>query len=333
MKPVLVKRNEQVTRILGMIRDLHRVDGMDIYELADKYGTVTRTVRRDLQAIEQLGLPLVEEESPDGKRKRWRVAAGDKLAKLTDLFEVSHYLALRVAMDGPVARQSTLFATLEDLSDKVADALGAADHAVLVAIEKSFHSYEKFTYAEAPKELFWPLVSAIAEQRLCRVVYRAARADAKDKAIRLLPLKLFVFQGATYLHAHVPKHDKVIVLNLQRMKSIRPTGETARPPAGYKPEKLEASAFGVFVGDDPVRFRLRFAPDVAPFIRERRWHSTQKLKPLDDGRLELTFSCVDSPEVKNWIASWRHEVEVLEPASLRAELAALGHVLVERYAR
>ena len=51
MKPVLVNRNEQVARILGIVRDLHRTDGMDIYEIAEKYGTVTRTVRRDLARI------------------------------------------------------------------------------------------------------------------------------------------------------------------------------------------------------------------------------------------------------------------------------------------
>lgn len=332
MKPVLVaKRNEQVTRIIGMIRDLHRTDGMDIYEIADKYGTVTRTVRRDLEAIQSIGVPLVEEVAPDGKRKRWRVAYEDKLAKLADLFEVGHYLALRVAMDGPVAKRSALFATLEDLSDKVADALGEGERALLQSIERAFHSYDKFAYEETPRELFWPLIVAISESRVCRVVYRAARADAKDKEIRLLPLKLFSYGGATYLHAFVPKHDSVIVLHLHRMKSMRPTADVMKAPAGYRAQSLEDSAFGVFIGD-PVRFKLRFASSVATFVRERRWHSSQRLRALDDGGVELTFSCADSPEVKNWIASWRADVEVIEPSSLRAEMAALGRALAERYA-
>src|SRR6185503_5933075 len=137
--------------------------------------------------------------------------------------EVSHYLALRLAMDGPVAKQSSLFAVLEDLSDKVAEFLGAADRARLLAIEKAFHSYEKFVYLQTPKELFWPIISAITERHICRAVYRAARARAKSKELRILPLKIFVYQGASYIHALELKHEKVITLNLQRMESIRPT--------------------------------------------------------------------------------------------------------------
>src|SRR5437660_56054 len=62
MKAVLPSssRNEQVNRILAIVRDLHRTGGMDIYEIAEKYGTVTRTVRRDLECIQSIGIPLVE---------------------------------------------------------------------------------------------------------------------------------------------------------------------------------------------------------------------------------------------------------------------------------
>lgn len=324
-------RNEQVNRILAIVRDLHRTGGMDIYEIAEKYGTVTRTVRRDLECIQSIGIPLVEELAEDGKRKRWQIAYQDKLAKLADLLEVSHYLALRMAMDAPVAKKSTLFAALEDLSDRVADALGAADRQRLKAIERAFYSYEKFAYEETPRELFWPIITAISEHQICKAVYRAARPGQKEKEIRLLPLKIFAFQGAMYLHAFVYKHDNVITLNLQRMISIRATGEKGVPPASYRPEKLEETAFGVFVGTTQTKFRLRFSAEIAPFIRERRWHTTQRLRDLDEGRLELAFTCADSPELKNWVASWREGVEVLEPASLRAEFAALGRELAKRY--
>ena len=65
-------------------------------ELAERHGTNVRTIRRDLEGLEAVGLPIVEEPG-DGKKKRWRVAYKDKLARLADLLEVTHYLALRVA--------------------------------------------------------------------------------------------------------------------------------------------------------------------------------------------------------------------------------------------
>ncbi len=98
-------RNEQLVRILSILRDLDRLGGADLYELAERYGTTVRTIRRDLDALQDVGLPLVEES--EGKRKRWRVAYRDRIQHLSGLLDATHYLALRVAIsempDGPPA--------------------------------------------------------------------------------------------------------------------------------------------------------------------------------------------------------------------------------------
>ena len=63
---------------------------------------------------------------------------------------------------------------------------------------------------------------------------------------------------------------------------------------------------------------------MAPYVRERKWHVSQNLRDLSDGRVELQFKCAASGEVSGWVASWRGEVEVIEPASLRSELAEVA---------
>lgn len=336
MKPVLVRkgssgdRNVQLIRTLNIIRDLDRSDGIDLYELADRYGTNVRTIRRDLEGLQAVGLPITE-EAGDGKKKRWRLAYKDKLAKLAELLEVTHYLALRVAMDGGVGKKSNLFTALEDLADKIEDNLGSAQRKQLEHILEAFHSYEKHAYRRAAPDIFWPLIAAISERRMCRVVYRAPRPGAVGKEIRILPLRIFVYQQGAYLHAFVPKHKEIITLNLQRLQDLKVLDEKGEVPRGYDPEKLEASAFGVFVGKNRVTYKLRFTPEIAPYIRERQWHPTEKLREHSDGRLELTFTCGESYEVTAWVASWRQGVEVVEPESLRKDLAGYGEWLNETY--
>jgi predicted DNA-binding transcriptional regulator YafY len=325
-----MRRNIQLIRTLSIIRDLDRVDGVDLYELAERYGTNVRTIRRDLEGLQSVGLPITEEPG-DGKKKRWRVAFKDKLSQLADLLEVTHYLALRVAMDGGIGKTSNLFTALEDLSDKIESQLGTAQRKQLHDIMAAFHSYEKFAYKKAALDVFWPLITAISGRRMCRVVYRTPIADAKDKEIRVLPLKIFVHQQAVYVHAYVPKHHDVAVFNLQRLQRLQVLDEIGEIPRGYHPDKLEASAFGVFVGKKPVTYKLRFSADIAPYIRERSWHPSEKLREHADGRLDLTFTCGESYEVSAWVASWRDGVEVLEPASLRQELGALGRYLIDSY--
>lgn len=337
MKPVLTrkaqKRNVQLIRILSILRELDRVDGVDLYELAQRHSTDVRTIRRDFSALEELGIPIAPlADESDGKRKKWRVAYRDKLNQLSDLLDVSHYLALRVAMDGPVGKSTSLFATLEDLADKIEAHVGTAERKQLQAIAAAFYTYEKQAYRSAPLDVFWPLVGAIAARSYCKIVYRAARADAADKEIKILPLRMFSYQQAVYLHAFVPKHAEVIALNLQRLRKLDVLAERGTPPASYRPEQWEQSAFGVFAGKTSTTYRLRFTPKIAAYIRERSWHQNQELRELPDGGVELTFTCGASYEVTSWVASWRAGVEVLAPASLRQELAELGAWMQSTYA-
>ncbi|MEW6433861.1 MAG: transcriptional regulator [Myxococcota bacterium] len=325
-------RNDQVVRVLRLLRELERLGGVDLYELAQRYGTSVRTIRRDLDALREAGIPLAEEPSEDGPRKRWTVD-GTALKSLSRLMDVSHYLALRLAMEqgGVVKEQSALFAALEDVAQRIEGALGQAGAEQLKAVDACFFSWEKFAWAKAAPEVLWPLVTAIADKRLCRVTYRAPNSGAEGKSFRVLPLRLFVHQGAVYLHAWVPRFGSVVTLNLHRLVSLEALAEKAEWPAGYSTSDFEHSAFGVFTGTAPVRYHLRFTKAVAPYIRERVWHPSQKLTEREDGGVELTFECAESYEVLAWIASWRQEVEVVEPARLRSTLKDFGVWLVETY--
>jgi len=324
----VTQRNAQLVRLLRVLRDLDRLGGADLYELAERYGTTTRTIRRDLAALQEAGLPIMEESV--GKRKRWRVAFKDHLQRLSELIDASHYLALRVAM-GPLHATSPLFAALEDLSDKLETVIGEKERELLQVIDRCFYSYEKFGYRRAQADVFWPLVTAISDRRLCRVSYRRPEPDAPVRKYRILPLRIFAYQRTVYFHAHVPRHDNIVVLNLQRVKSLEVLKQRGTVPKQYDPAKWEESTFGVFGGGKPQRYRLHFDAAAAPYIRERTWHPTQRLRKRRGGGVELTFTCSESPEVTAWVASWRRSVEVVEPESLRAELAEVGQWLGETY--
>lgn len=324
-------RNAQLVRLLAVIRDLDRMGGLDLYELAGRYGVAVRTIRRDLEALQSVGLPLVEER--DGKRKRWRIAFRDSLEKVSGLLDASHYLGLRVALGqaGAARGMPAVFTALEDLAEKIEHAVGPKGRGQLESIEACFHSYEKFAYASSPPDVIWPLVQAISERRVCRVTYRAVLAK-EAKSYRVLPLKLFCHQGAVYLWCRVIPHEDVTTLNLQRLRKLELLAEKSEPPKGFDPVALEAASFGIFTGGARTTYRLRFSREVAPYIKERVWHLNQTLKTLPGGRVELAFTCSESPEISSWVASWRDQVEVVEPAALRTELAALGGWLTKKYA-
>ena len=78
--------------------------------------------------------------------------------------------------------------------------------------------------------------------------------------------------------------------------------------------------------------RVRFSADWSAYVREREWHASQSIQPLDDGGLELSMEVGGQQELANWVLSFGAGAEVLEPASLRDEIRrsfeeALAHYL------
>ncbi len=325
-------RNDQVVRILRLLRHLDRIGGCDLYELATHFGTTTRTVRRDLEALEEAGFPL-KKESGEGSKVRWSLDshAGNRFE---NLIESTHFLALRLAMHEGVAvkKQGLLYAQLEDLSDRIETAIGKQGRAQLQAIDNCFFSWDKFAWRNAPLDVVVPLIDAINQRRRCEVKYRAPSSGNNLRTFHVLPLRLFVHHGALYLHAWKTKFQSVMPLNLHRMESLKVTDEVLPMPPGYDARRLETTAFGIFIGPKPERFELRFDAFARPYIEEREWHPTQKLTSQSDGGVLLSFECAPSYEVTNWVASWREHVEVQRPTTLRSELQGYGAWLSQRYA-
>src|SRR4051794_10061301 len=89
-----VPRNAEVVRQWTILREIERSrgGGVTIDELASRCEVTTRTIRRDLHALEEAGFPLYDERAEDG-RTRWRVN-GQALKALTAGLTVSELCAL-----------------------------------------------------------------------------------------------------------------------------------------------------------------------------------------------------------------------------------------------
>ncbi len=65
-------RNAEVIRQWAILREIERArGGVTIDDLAAQCGVTTRTIRRDLQALEEAGFPLYDDHSHDDGRTRW----------------------------------------------------------------------------------------------------------------------------------------------------------------------------------------------------------------------------------------------------------------------
>jgi len=106
-------------------------------------------------------------------------------------------------------------------------------------------------------------------------------------------------------------------LALSRCYSISGTGQHFTRPAGFDARAFFKDAFGISQAEKPWKVRSLFAREVASYIRERAWHTSQELRQRRDGSPEMRLETSGRKELTRWILSWMPQVRVLAPLKLR----------------
>ena len=66
-------------------------------------------------------------------------------------------------------------------------------------------------------------------------------------------------------------------------------------------------------------------------MKEKTWHSTQKLTSQPDGSLIAQFHLTGIEEIKHWILSFGRYAEAIEPPQLRDEIVEEIKILARLY--
>jgi len=82
------------------------------------------------------------------------------------------------------------------------------------------------------------------------------------------------------------------------------------------PEQYFASAFGVYRGSKPQSVRIAFSETVAPYVKERRWHTSQRVIAKDGGKIEFCLDVDLTPELVQWVMGFGSHARAIEPKEL-----------------
>ena len=123
---------------------------------------------------------------------------------------------------------------------------------------------------------------------------------------------------------------------MERIRDVALTPRAFEPP---EPGTAEAGtiettlqrAWDIIADQPPVEVVLRFAPGVASRVGEATWHPSQRVERAADGSLVWRATVAGTIEIRLWILSWGADVEVLEPAALREDVAATLERAIAHY--
>ena len=321
-------RNAEVIRQWTILRELESSRRLTIDEMAEKTGVTTRTIRRDLEALQFVGFPIYDEVY-DGK-KYWLLeqrafkrldATGFTFAELSALY-FSRTLVECLAAT-PFQQD------VKSAFDRLAAALTPGmrtflDRLPLVIQAKPDPGAQ--SASARPKEIA-QLLDATLQHRRVVMRYHSFSSE-REKAYTVEPSRLVFAQGALYLMAYVPEYSQVRTFAVDRIKSLSVTEERFEPVGSD--EAVFAHSLGVHHGT-PEHVEILFEPRIAPYLRERMWHSSQTVRDEADGRVLVTLHVSKDFALRSWILSFGALAKVIAPSALADEIAAETEAMAAQY--
>ena len=309
-------RNKELIRQWTMLQKL-AARRTTISTLVGELKVTSRTIRRDLDALQAAGFPIYD-ETVNGT-KFWRLDSKELLGALVrNALTVPELCALyssRALVKGIAGVH--LLGDLQSALDKIEAAMPAA-------MKKFFHRLPVVITAKgAPgkrragqaHDVTTRLFEAAMSEQIVAMRYHSMESR-RVKEYVVHPYRLVYAQSGLYLQAWVPEYTDFRSFLIDRIQKLTPQEKTFERVAGLAPDPFGES-MGVHSGPT-CKVRLHFDQQAAPFIRERTWHESQQLKDRADGSVLMTLEVSDDYALRQWILGFGRSVIVLAPESLVA---------------
>ena len=316
-------RNAEVIRQWTILREIERArgGGVTIDDLASLCSVTTRTIRRDLQALEEAGFPLYDDRSHDDGRTRWKVN-GQAFKGLAAGLTVSELCALYFSRSLLESLAGTPFREdVESAFEKLSSVLTPHMRQFLDQLPRVIATKpDLMRRKDDPRQqqIIARALDATLHHRQATIIYHS-KSSERTKTYLVHPYRLAYAQGGLYLLAYVPEYGEVRTFAVERIQELTLLEE------GFTPiEDLPDTAFphslGVHTGP-PEQVELEFEPAVADYVRARDWHRSQTMREGESGRLHMTLNVCLDRALESWILSFGPFVRVIAPASLAAQIA------------
>lgn len=316
------KAYSQAARINLIARRL--TGGATISELAEEFQITKRQVHRDLRQLEASGYPLEQEDG------RWRLPPGFKGLEIT----VSPYelMSLYLAKSHVAyLRETPFFDDLEGVVRKVEAGLPDKVRNHLERIVTTFAPLQRPVrpYA-ARKDILSALRTSLLRQRtiVLRGYYKPGVEQPMDYLVD--PYGLVMYQYGLYVVGHSHQANEIRIFAVERIQSIEVTEELFAIPKTFSLEERFNRGFGLIDGE-LQDVKIWISADWAYFVKERRWHPTQKLQTQKDGSVILTMRCGGIDELTAWVLSFGPGAKALGPPALIEQVSGQLTAAAESY--
>tara|TARA_B100000029_G_scaffold114198_1_gene106685 strand:- start:650 stop:1684 length:1035 start_codon:yes stop_codon:yes gene_type:complete len=325
-------RNEQLVRQHKVLQILERSRfGRTLQEirddLVDELGLSslhTRSVRRDLEALQAAGIDVDSHETQRGKV--WKLGPqfrGSQPITAT----ASELLALSIGRELLYPLSGTPFwIGIESFWSKITEQMPPA---VWQHYER-FRSmlYVRGTPAKSYRKqegIIRTINRAIQQHRVVCIAYQGL-SETKPRSREIEPYAVVVYHSSLYIVAaarEVPENDpeRVRHWKLDRFRKAEATDVYFKPQQEFDLHEHLSQRLGIFGGAKPKNFRIHISPFAASWVLEDPWHPNQEVEKHRDGSITLKVRTAHEMDIIPRVLAMGTEAEILSPKSCRDKIA------------
>lgn len=334
-------RNEQLIRQHKILQILERVRfgktleelQSDVVEELGLKSIHSRTLRRDIDALQAAGIDLDVHDTPRGKVwKLGPMAKSPTKISFSSSELISLYLGRQLLH--PLAG-TPFWQGIETFWKKIQDEVpeSVLKHYSLYRRTLGVMGIPAKSYEEK-QGIIKTINRAIIKNRVVEIDYEAPAKPKKTR--RIEPHRMVLFQSSLYVICTACEvkepESRIRSLKIDRMSRAVITDDYFKQPAEDELDQFIGQNIGMFVGKKkPSDFRIRVSSRAARWLVEDPVHPEQKIKQLDDGSMELTVQAVHEMEIIPRVLSMGIEAEILAPPHARRRMTEMVREMARKY--
>jgi len=318
-------------KIMKRLEMLHY--GSTAEDMSEELGYSKRTIYRDLEILQSVGLPLEKERA--GKNIKWRLAKGYKTPQIP--FTLTELMALYFSKGLFEPLKGTPFKSgIDSALDKIRRTLPVNAIDFIISTEQTiipkigpFKDYKDYV------QIIEQLNYAMREKKKCNITYLAYGREKSDKHL-YHPYALTYYYGILYCVGFSELRQAIRIFAIQRVQMVEVLEETFKIPEDETGEEFEVArfldeSFGISHEGKLENVVLRFSKEIAPWIMERNWHPTQEITKLPNGEIEMKMKVTGMSDLFCWLLPMGDDVKVIQPKQLMEDIVKTCEQTVKQY--
>jgi predicted DNA-binding transcriptional regulator YafY len=311
----------KLQRLLGITMLLLSRKRIGAQELADRFEVSLRTIYRDIEAINDAGVPVASFAGMDGGyeimdefRIERQIVTLDDLSSIVTALKGMQSTLQDQQLDHLLAKINALFAKSEQ-------------HRIEEAGEQLIIGMSPWTRVDTDKDKLAELRLAAKNRNVVWLTYLSPEGEAEERAVE--PIGLAWKGSAWYLYAYCRLRKDFRTFKLSRIRKLRVDMEVF-PRRKERLVDLDAK-WGRWKMGPYITMVLRFHPRVR--VRVEECFGPEQMTVEEDGSLLVRSELPIDSWLYGLLLSYGPDVHVLEPKFLAEEISGQARRIAELYGK